>query len=59
MQRTTFIIRLQGNRYQYKENLKGLCLTCNECEYEVFIEIEDLIENYITDIQLQIYLPIN
>jgi len=42
--------RLQGNRYQYKEDLGGLCSTCNEYGYEVFVEIEDLIENYVADI---------
>ncbi len=50
MQRTTFMTHLQGNWYQYKKDLGGLCLTCNEYRYEVFIEIEDLIKNYITNI---------
>ncbi|UZO10793.1 uncharacterized protein OCT59_002371 [Rhizophagus irregularis] len=53
MRRTSFMTRLQGNRYQYKEDLGGLCSTCNECGYEVFVEIEDLIDNYVSDIQLR------
>ncbi|CAB4483409.1 unnamed protein product [Rhizophagus irregularis] len=55
---TSFMTRLQGNRYQYKEDLGGLCSTCNECGYEVFVEIEDLIDNYVSDIQLRKELKI-
>ncbi|CAB4485152.1 unnamed protein product [Rhizophagus irregularis] len=58
MRRTSFMTRLQGNRYQYKEDLGGLCSTCNECGYEVFVEIEDLIDNYVSDIQLRKELKI-
>ena len=54
VKKTTFITCLQENRYQYKEDLEGLYSTCNECGYEVFIEIEDLIENYISNIQIQV-----
>lgn len=56
MRRTSFMTRLQGNRYQYKEDLGGLCSTCNECGYKVFVEIEDLIDNYVSDIQLRVYI---
>ena len=59
MWKTIFMTCLQGNWYQYKEDLKGLYLTCNKCGYEVFVKIENLIENHITDIQLQVYLSIN
>ncbi len=54
MKRTAFMMRLQGNRYQYKEDLGGLCSTCNKCGYEVFADIEDLIENYISNIQIRV-----
>ncbi|PKK71015.1 hypothetical protein RhiirC2_829008 [Rhizophagus irregularis] len=59
MRRTSFMTRLQGNRYQYKEDLGGLCSTCNECGYEVFVEIEDLIDNYVSDIQLREWYDIS
>ena len=54
IKRTTFMTRLQGNRYQYKEDLGGLCSTCNESGYEVFADIEDLIENHVSDIQIRV-----
>lgn len=59
MRRTTFMTCLQGNWYQYKKDLEGLYSTCNEHGYEVFVKIEDLIENYVADIQLRVYLTIN
>ena len=49
MKRTSFMTRLEGGRYQYKEDLGGLCMTCNECGYLVFAEIEKIIEMYIMD----------
>src|SRR5688572_16031398 len=33
MKRTSFMTRLQGGRYIYKDNLGGLCSECNECGY--------------------------
>ena len=33
MQRTSFIVRLDGKRFVYKENLGKLCSECNECRY--------------------------
>ncbi|RIB03684.1 hypothetical protein C2G38_2224350 [Gigaspora rosea] len=44
MQCTTFMTRLEGSRFVYKENLSGLCSTCNELGYKVFEKIELLID---------------
>jgi len=49
MKCTSFMTRLEGGRYQYKEDLGGLCMTCNECGYLVFDEIEKIIEMHVTD----------
>lgn len=49
MQRTSFMTRLDDGRFQYKEDLGGLCTTCNECGYSVFAEIEKIIESHVTD----------
>ena len=49
IKRTAFMIRLQGSRYVYKDDLGGLCSECNECGYEVFGEIIALIKSNITD----------
>ncbi|CAG8841167.1 6435_t:CDS:2, partial [Racocetra persica] len=38
MQRISFMTRLQGGRYIYKDNLGGMCSSCNELGYEVFKE---------------------
>ncbi|RHZ76216.1 hypothetical protein Glove_200g7 [Diversispora epigaea] len=49
MHRTSFIMRLNGERFQYKEDLGGLCMTCNECDYLIFTEIEKIIDTNIID----------
>ena len=54
MRRTTFMTHLQGKRYQYKDDLGGLCSTCNECRYEVFADLENLIENNVANIQIRV-----
>ncbi len=54
MQRTSFMIRLDGKCFVYKENLGGLCLECNECEYQVFANIEELINVNIINLVLQV-----
>lgn len=54
MQRTSFMTRLQGGRYIYKDNLGGICSTCNELGYEVFEEIEKLLKLHISNIDLQV-----
>ncbi|RIB06517.1 hypothetical protein C2G38_2216835 [Gigaspora rosea] len=53
MQRTTFITRLKGSRFVYKENLGGLCIICNEIGYEVFENIESLINTQIKNNKLK------
>ena len=54
MGRTSFMTRLEGGRFVYKENLGGLCSVCNENFYEVFSELEKLIEENISNTQLQV-----
>ena len=41
MKRTSFMTRLQNSRFKYREDLGGLCLTCNNYGYQPF---EDLIK---------------
>ncbi len=54
MQRTAFMLRLQGGRYVYKDNLSGICATCNELGYLVFDKIESIIELNIEDTDLRV-----
>jgi len=54
MQRISFMIRLDDKRFIYKEDLSGLCSECNEYGYQVFANIEELININITDLILQI-----
>jgi hypothetical protein len=54
MQRTSFMTRLEGGRFLYKENLGGLCSICNEYGYEVFTEVEDVVKKEIPNIYLQV-----
>jgi len=49
MHRTAFMTRLKGGQFLYRDNLEGLCSVCNEYDYEVFLEIIKLIENYISN----------
>ena len=55
MGRTSFMTHLQRKQYQYKDDLGELCSTCNECVYEVFTDLENIIENYVTNIQTQVW----
>jgi len=41
MKRTSFMSCLQNSRFKYKEDLEGLCITCNDYGYQPF---ENLIE---------------
>src|SRR3954462_1487773 len=41
MKRTSFMSRLQNSCFKYREDLGGLCLTCNDYGYQPF---ENLIE---------------
>lgn len=54
MGRTSFMTRLESGRFVYKENLGGLCSICNENFYEVFLDLEKLIENNIVNTQLKV-----
>ena len=36
MRRTYFMTKLKGGRFVYRDNLGGLCSTCNDCGYLVF-----------------------
>ncbi len=54
MKRTSFMTRLQGGRYVYKDNLRGLCSECNECGYEVFGNIRTLITAHIENETLRV-----
>ncbi|RHZ85233.1 hypothetical protein Glove_69g36 [Diversispora epigaea] len=53
MQRTSFMTRLEDGRFQYKEDLEGLCMMCNEYGYLVFSEIEKIIDINIIDSNIQ------
>ncbi|RHZ80994.1 hypothetical protein Glove_130g138 [Diversispora epigaea] len=50
MKRTSFMARLQNGRFKYREDLGGLCLTCNDYGYQPF---RDLIELVITNFSNQ------
>jgi hypothetical protein len=52
MHRTTFMMQLDGKRFVYKEDLGGFCSECNECGYQIFANIEELININITDLVL-------
>ena len=54
IQRTTFMTKLQGNEYIYREDLGGLCSTCSRYGYEIFDDIRKLIENKIIDISKKV-----
>ncbi|EXX59348.1 hypothetical protein RirG_189890 [Rhizophagus irregularis DAOM 197198w] len=53
MKRTSFMTQLNGKRFVYKENLGGLCSECNECGYQVFANIEELVNINITNLLLR------
>jgi hypothetical protein len=43
MKRTSFMARLQNSRFKYREDLGGLCLTCNDYGYQPFENLIELI----------------
>ncbi len=47
---TTFMTKLQGNEFIYREDLGGLCSICSRYGYEIFDDIRKLIENKIVNI---------
>jgi len=52
MRRTSFMTKLKGGRFVYRDNLGELCSTCNDCDYLVFGDINTLISAYITNNEL-------
>src|SRR5271154_6223210 len=54
MRRTAFITRLQGSRFIYQDDLGGLCSKCNECGYEIFASINNIIATHIKDESLKV-----
>ncbi|GES98717.1 hypothetical protein GLOIN_2v1530472 [Rhizophagus clarus] len=50
---TSFMTWLKSDRFVYKENLGELCSICNENFYEVFSDLEKLVENNIVNTQLK------
>ena len=56
IRRTTFMTKLQGNEYVYREDLGGLCSTCSRFGYEIFDDIRKLIESKITDTSIKVRL---
>ncbi|CAB4436885.1 unnamed protein product [Rhizophagus irregularis] len=49
MRRTSFMTCLEGGQYVYRENLGGLCSTCNDCGYMVFGDIGVIISAHVMD----------
>ena len=47
IKRTSFMARLAGGRYVYRQDLGGLCNICNDYGYEVFDLLIELIETNI------------
>jgi len=47
IKRTSFMARLAGGRYVYRQDLGGLCSICNDYGYEVFDLLIELIETNI------------
>ncbi|GBB91846.1 hypothetical protein RclHR1_19260002 [Rhizophagus clarus] len=56
MHRTSFMTCLKGGQYVYRENLGGLCSTCNDCGYMVFGDIGVIISAHVTDESLKKHL---
>lgn len=53
MRRTSFMTCLGEGQYKYRENLGGLCSTCNDCGYMVFGDIGTIISANIIDDSLK------
>jgi hypothetical protein len=54
MKRTAFMTRLEDSRFVYREDLGGLCLTCNEYGFGVFEEMKLLIQEKISRRDIQV-----
>ncbi|CAB4468410.1 unnamed protein product [Rhizophagus irregularis] len=53
LKRTTFYCQLEGNRYQYREDMGGLCAICNTYGYEVFGYLKNLIQKEVSLMEIQ------
>ncbi|RHZ86976.1 hypothetical protein Glove_41g95 [Diversispora epigaea] len=53
MQRTSFFTRLQGKKYIYREDLGGLCQTCQKYGYEIFSDLSKYIEKHVNQSLIQ------
>jgi hypothetical protein len=58
VKRTSFYGYLQGNRFVYRENLGGLCSTCNVHGYETFNELDKLIKRHVLSGPIQVFITI-
>ncbi len=58
VQRTTFFTKLEENKYIYRENLGGLCLICQKYGYEIFLDLIEYINKYITQPLIQVFILI-
>ncbi|UZO13203.1 uncharacterized protein OCT59_004708 [Rhizophagus irregularis] len=56
MRHTSFMTCLEGGQYVYRENLGGLCSTCNDCDYLVFGDIGVIISAHVMDEPLKKHL---
>jgi hypothetical protein len=54
MKRTAFMTRLEDSRFVYREDLGGLCLTCNEYGFGVFEEMKSLVQEKINRKDIQV-----
>ena len=59
LKRTTFYCQLEGNCYQYREDIRGFCAICNTYKYEVFECLKNPIQKEINSIKLQVKLDKN
>ena len=48
IKQTSFMARLANGKYVYRENLGGLCLTCQKYGYEIFSDLTEYINKHIT-----------
>lgn len=52
MKRTSFMSCLQNSRFKYREDLGGLCITCNDYGYQPFENLIELVNiNFSNKIQ--------
>ncbi|RHZ84259.1 hypothetical protein Glove_84g140 [Diversispora epigaea] len=60
MKRTSFMSRLQNSRFKYREDLGGLCITCNDYGYQPFENLIELVtKNFSTSCFESVFMTIN